>query len=52
MSSWPFNLFMDKVVREMKASVGNAEEMKIGNTKWKLNTILFAGDATLLGITL
>jgi len=49
MSPWLFNLFMDGVVREMKAKVGNVGvEMSIDKSKWKLNTILFADDTVLL----
>ncbi len=49
MSPWLFNLFMDGVVRKMKATVDNVGvEMSIDNTKWKLNTILFVDDTVLL----
>ncbi len=49
MSPWLFNLFVDEVVREMKTKIGNlGEEMSTDNTKWKLNTMLFADDTILL----
>jgi len=49
MSPWLFKLFMDRVVREIKAKVGNVGvEMIIDKTKWKLNTILFVDDTVLL----
>ncbi len=49
MSPWLFNVFMDGVVREMKAKIGNlGEEMSTDDTKWKLNTMLFTDDTVLL----
>lgn len=49
MSPWLFNQFMDGVVREIKARVGNTGvELCTGITKWKLNAILFAGDTVLI----
>ncbi len=40
---------MAGVVREMKAKIGNlGVVMSIDNTKWKLNTKLFADDTVLL----
>lgn len=38
MSLWLINLFMNKVVKEMKARV-DARVVRIDNTKWKLNTV-------------
>ncbi len=41
---------MNGVVWEIKAKLGNlCVEMNIDNTKWKLNTMLFADDTVLLG---
>ncbi len=49
MSPWLFNVFMDGVVREIKAKTGNlGVEMSMDNTKWKINTMLFADDSVLL----
>ncbi len=40
---------MDGVVRELKAEIGNiGVKMSVDNTKWKLNTMLFADDRVLL----
>ena len=43
-SSRLFNLFIDGVVREVKARVGNGVELCTYNAKLKLATILFADD--------
>ena len=49
MSPWLFNLYMDGVVREMKAKVdGVGVEMCVNGDKWVLNTILFADDSVLI----
>ncbi len=49
MSPWLFNLYMDGVVREMKAKVGEVGvEMCVNGAKWVLNTILFADDTVLI----
>lgn len=47
---WLFNLFMDRVVKEMKeARIDNAEvKISTDDTKCKLNTVLFADDTDLL----
>ncbi len=47
MSPWLFDVFMDEVVRTMKAKIVYLDvEMSIDNTKWKFNTVLFADDTT------
>ncbi len=49
MSPWLFNLYMDGVIREMKAKVGDVGvEMCVNGGKWVLNTILFADDTVLI----
>ena len=49
MSPWLFNLYMDGVIREMKAKVdGGGVEMCVNDDKWMLNTILFADDTVLI----
>ncbi len=46
MSPWLFNVFMDGIVKEVKAKIGNlGVEISI---EWKLNTMLFAGNTVLL----
>ncbi len=49
MSPWLFNIFMDGVIREMKAKIVNLGiEMSIDNAKWKISNMLFADDTVLL----
>ncbi len=49
MSPWLFNLYMDGIIREMKAKVGDfGVEMFVIGGKWLLNIILFADDAVLV----
>lgn len=49
MLSCMFNLFMDGVVREMKANVGYADmEIYTDNVKRKCNTIIFTDDTVLI----
>ncbi len=49
MSPWLFNIFMDGVIREIKAKIVNIGiEMRIDNAKWKISTKLFADDTVLL----
>ncbi len=49
MSPWLINLYMDGVIREMKAKAGDAKvEMCVNNGKWVLNTVLFADDTGLI----
>jgi len=49
MSPWLFNLFMDGVVREVKARAGDGGiELCTDEAKWKLNTLLFADDTVLV----
>ncbi len=44
-----FNLYMDGVIREMKAKVGDVGvEMCVNGGKWVLNIILFADDTVLI----
>ena len=46
MSLWLFNIYMDSVIREMKAKVCDVGVKMCGNgSKWVLNTIMF-GDNT------
>ena len=45
---WLFSLFMDGVVREMKARISNVGvELCTDDAEWKLNTMLFADDTVL-----
>ncbi len=45
---WFFSLFMDGVVKEMKAKVRNVgAEISKDKTKMKLNTMLFVDDTVL-----
>ena len=49
MSPWLFNIYMDGVLREMKANVGGVGvEMCVNGGNWVLNTILFADDTALI----
>jgi len=49
MLPWLFNLFMDGVVREVKARAGDVGiELCMDEAKWKLNTLLFADDTVLV----
>ena len=49
MSPWLFNLYMDGVIREMKAGAVNAGvELCTNDGKWLVNTILFADDTVLI----
>ncbi len=49
MSPWLFNVYMDGVIREMKAKVGEVGvKMFAAGRKWMLNSILFADDTVLL----
>ena len=49
MSPWLFNLYMDGVIREMKARAGNVGvELCTNGDKWVVNTILFADDTVLI----
>ena len=49
MSPWLFNLYMDGVIREMKARAGNVGiELCTNGDKWLVNTILFADDTVLI----
>lgn len=45
-SLWFFRVFMDEIVRYIKAGVGNViMEMNIGDTELELHAVLCAGDA-------
>ncbi len=49
MSPWLFIIFMDGVIREMKAKIGNlGREMSIDNAKRKISNMLFADDTVPL----
>ena len=50
MSPWLFNLYMDGVIREMKAGAGVnvGVELCTRDGKWLVNTILFADDTVLI----
>ncbi len=48
MSPWLFNLYMDGVIMDMKARIGDAGvEMCVNDSKWVLYPILFADDTVL-----
>ena len=49
MSPWLFNIYMDGVIREMKAKIGDVGvSMSVDGGKWCVNTILFADDTVLI----
>ena len=49
MSPWLFNIFMDSVIREMKAKVGKVgARMNVEGERWWLVTSLFADDSVLM----
>ena len=49
MSLWLFNIYMDSVIREMKAKVCDVGVKMCGNgSKWVLNTIMFADNTDLI----
>ena len=50
MSPWLFNIYMDGVVREMKAKIGKRQGAKLlqGKEEWWLVASLFADDTVLL----
>ena len=52
MSLWPFNLFMDAVmkeVREKAGDVGVALQNERRNIVWKADWLMLADDTVLLG---
>ena len=49
MSPWLFNIFMDGVLREMKArTLGRGVALNLEGRQWKLSSVLFADDAVLV----
>ena len=50
MSPWPFNLYIDGVVREVNARVlGRGLKLVDGNdNEWELNQLLFANDTVVV----
>ncbi len=49
MSPWLFSVYMNGVLREMKASVCNiGADLCMNNPEWKLSTVLFADDTVFI----